>query len=863
MVKRNIKEEHIRIDQLQNELSLDLVVESIQKENVVTGENGRFMIYQLRRNILEATKIDIIVSFLMESGVRLLIDSLRAAVDRGVPVRILTGSYLNITQPSALYLLKSEFGDRIDLRFYNNTKKSFHTKAYIFHAGQDGEMFIGSSNISKGALTDSVEWNYRIKESEHPKDFEAFCTTFQRLFDKESIPITEQVLYNYSKNWKKPVLCRQIPIYSEDIVEERQMCSNDSSSEKLLPTENNLEILPRGAQLEALYYLERTRQEGYDRGIVVAATGIGKTYLAAFDSISSERILFVAHREEILKQAMESFQTVRKTLDCGMFYGQKKDTEKSVTFALVQTLGKEEYLNDQYFAKDYFQYIIIDEFHHAVAKNYQNILNYFEPEFLLGLTATPERMDSGDVFALCNDNLVYELRLKEAVNKGWLVPFRYYGVYDDTVDYSKITYRSGKYNEKELEEALMFSKRAELILKNYKKYRSNHALGFCSSKAHAYYMAKYFSEHQIPSVAVFSEDKQYKTRNDEDNASKLYYVDRVTALDMLRNGEIRVIFSVDMFNEGIDIKNTDLLLFLRPTQSSTIFLQQLGRGLRRCKGKKYVTVLDFIGNYKNANHIPFLLSSETYDAKASEGRMLEEYEFPEECFVDFDFKVIDLFRIQAEQRVAMNRLIDEEYEKIKESLGHRPSRAELVTSLNDEMFAYIYRNSKKNPLRDYLMYLKDKDELTEQEEVLFSDKMYQFIHMIEITAMEKSYKMPLLLAFYNHGNMKDSITAEDVYQSFYHYYHKGANKVDMLRDKGTRDFETWDKDEYVKLALRMPIHYMLKSHGDIFEVRDGDTESLLAIREEFIDCLENEAFRWHVGDAIEARSLGYCRRRNK
>lgn len=850
MAQHNIRKESYLVNDENSGLSLDVLYENIQKENVLTGERGHYLYYQLKYSIMEAEQIDIIVSFLMESGVRLLIQDLRSAVARGVKVRILTGSYLNITQPSALYLLKQEIGDQIDLRFYKNVKKSFHTKAYIFHSSKGSEMFIGSSNISKGALTDSVEWNYRIKESEHPVDFELFCKTYEHLFEHESVLITEQVLENYSKNWKKPVICKQIPIYNEDMEEAGQ-----------LPVEGIEQpaILPRGAQLEALYYLERTRKEGYDRGLVVAATGIGKTFLAAFDSMKYERILFVAHRGEILTQALESFQKVRGPMDYGFFYGPKKETGKSIVFALVETLGKQEYLNEDYFAKDYFQYIVVDEFHHAVSQNYQNLLNYFEPQFLLGLTATPERMDSGDIFALCDDNLVYDLRLKEAVNKGWLVPFRYFGVYDDTVDYSRITFRSGKYNERELEEALMLEKRADLILQNYKKYMSNHALGFCSSKNHAYYMSKYFSEHKVPSVAVFSEDQDYKC----DNPDMPYFKERTKALDLLRTGAIKVIFSVDMFNEGLDVKNVDLLLFLRPTQSSTIFLQQLGRGLRRADGKKYVTVLDFIGNYKNANRIPFLLSGEAYDAKASQGRMLEEYEFPEECFVDFDFKVIDLFRLQAEQKIAMKQMVLDEYEKIKMNLEHRPSRAEFITAMDDRIFEQIYSKSKLNPTTDYLQFLKDKGELLPEEEHLLSEKAYHFIHMIETTKMSKSYKMPLLYAFYNRGRMKDSVSADDVYESFYHYYHTGANKVDMLRDKSTASFELWTKEKYVKLAVDNPIHFMLESHGDIFEKREEEGESLLSIRKEYVGWFQDEVFCRQVKDAIECRSLGYCRRRGK
>ena len=322
----------------------------------------------------------------------MLLNDLKEALYRGVNIRILTGNYLNITQPSALYLLKHELKNRVDLRFYNNPKKSFHPKAYMFHNELDSEIYIGSSNISRGALTSSIEWNYRFNKSSNPNDFNVFYETFEDLFYNHSYEITDDVLKDYSKSWKKPKV--QSDIEKEENSEEN----------------NVLNIFePRGAQIEALYGLKQSREEGYDKGLVVAATGIGKTYLAAFDSREYERVLFIAHREEILKQAAISFKNVRNSDDIGFFYGNQKDTKNKFIFSLVQTLGKDEYLNENYFSKDYFDYIVVDEFHHAVSNNYKKIMEYFKPKFLLGLTATPERLDSKDVFALCDYNMVYEV----------------------------------------------------------------------------------------------------------------------------------------------------------------------------------------------------------------------------------------------------------------------------------------------------------------------------------------------------------------------------------------------------------------------------------------------------------------------
>lgn len=799
---------------------------TITTSNSITGDKDH--IYpKLKQSFKTATTIDIIVSFLMESGVKLLLQDLKEALNRGVKIRILTGNYLKITQPQALYLLKSELKDKVDLRFYNNPNKSFHPKAYMFHNPIDSEIYIGSSNISRGALTSSIEWNYRFLKSAAPNDFKVFYDTFEDLFNNHSLIITDEVLKDYSKQWTRPNIYKDIE--KEEIKEE-----------------NVINIFePRGAQIEALYSLEKSREEGFDKGLVVAATGIGKTYLAAFDSAKYNRVLFVAHREEIIKQAAQSFKNVRNSDDIGFFYSNQKDTKNSFIFALVQTLGKEQYLNEEYFSKDYFDYIIVDEFHHAVSNNYKKIIDYFIPKFLLGLTATPERLDSKDVFALCDYNMVYEVRLKDAISKGWLVPFRYYGIYDETVNYEDIDYKNGKYDDKQLEEALMLNKRGEIILNHYLKYNSKRAMGFCTSRHHAEYMAKVFNENNIPSAAVYSGEKGE------------YSEDRNIALSKLTSGELKVIFSVDMFNEGLDVPAIDMVMFLRPTQSPTIFLQQLGRGLRKFKDKKYLNVLDFIGNYKKANLVPFLLSGKEYSASECKKNKQGDYEFPEECIVDFDFKIIDIFKKQAEREMKVKDKVKEQFEVVSQMLGYRPSRVELFTYIDDEVYQNI-RSKAMNPFSNYLEYIKENDKLTHDEEILYNSRGREFINMIETTSMSKTYKMPVLLAFYNYGDVKMEISEDDIYKSFYNFYRKGSNKVDMLKDKGTREFENWDKKKYVSLANNNPIKFLLKTHGEFFKEKE---ECLIALQDDLKDIINNEAFKKHMKDSIDFRVESYYKNR--
>ena len=560
-------------------------MEEYSTDVMTGGRNERMQLYyQLVQSLQKAESVDIIVSFLMESGVKLLLDELENALQRGAKIRILTGNYLGITQPSALYLIKSRLGDRVDLRFYNEKNRSFHPKSYMFHYVDYSELYIGSSNISKSALTSGIEWNYRFSSKKDSENYDKFFEAFQELFVHHSIVIDDVELKKYSKSWHHPAVAKDLERYDAEYPEHLEQ--SDASKGKIL-------YEPRGTQIEALCALKETRAEGAKKALVQAATGVGKTYLAAFDSKNYERVLFVAHKEEILKQAADSFYNVRNSEDYGFFNGNTKCTDKSVIFASVATLGKTEYLNETYFSSDYFDYIIIDEFHHVVSEQYRRIVSYFTPKFLLGLTATPERMDGRNIYELCDYNVPYEISLKEAINKGMLVPFHYYGIFDET-DYSKLRIIRGRYDEKDLNKVYIGNaRRYDLIYKYYCKYSSKRALGFCCSRAHAEEMAKQFSQRGIPSVAVYS------------NADSEFSMERGEAIEKLKAGEIKVIFSVDMFNEGVDVPSVDMVLFLRPTESPIVFLQQLGRGLRKSKGKEYLNVLDFIGNYEKAGQPAF------------------------------------------------------------------------------------------------------------------------------------------------------------------------------------------------------------------------------------------------------------------
>lgn len=825
-------------ENLRNTSEAERMTQEIWSTDVMTGGSDRRMqlYYQLIQSLKKADSVDIIVSFLMESGVKMLLDELDNALKRGAKIRILTGNYLGITQPSALYLLKKKLGSRVDMRFYNEKDRSFHPKSYIFHYGGYSDIYIGSSNISRSALTSGIEWNYRFSSVSDPKNCEKFYQAFEELFKHHSIIIDDEELKRYSQTWHRPAVAKDL---------ERYEYSHQNEENEPEDTKVRLLYEPRGAQIEALCALEDTRAEGAKRALVQAATGVGKTYLAAFDSKSYERVLFVAHREEILKQAAVSFRNVRNSEDYGFFTGEEKSTDKSVIFASVATLGRSEYLSEKYFAPDYFQYLVIDEFHHAVNEQYQRIVKYFKPQFLLGLTATPERMDGRNIYEICDYNVPYEISLKDAINKGMLVPFHYYGIYDDT-DYSGLHLIRGRYDEKELNETYIGNvHRHDLIYKYYCKYGSKKALGFCCSRAHAEEMAKEFCERGIPSVAVYS------------NANGTYSEERGKAIEKLKSGEIRVIFSVDMFNEGVDITSVDMVMFLRPTESPIVFLQQLGRGLRRSKGKEYLNVLDFIGNYEKAGRVRFLLTGRTL-GKNEYYNPADRSAFPDDCLIDFDMKLIDLFSEMDKKHLKVRDQIRNEYYRVKELLGRIPSRMDLFTYMDDDIYRVAIAHSKDNPFKRYLDFRNELGELTEEENLLYSGIGREFINLIENTNMSKVYKMPVLMAFYNHGNIRSQVSEEELLDSWKEFFSTGTNWKDLDTGITYEKYCSISDKEHIKKILQMPVHFLQESGKGFFVKKEG---TALALKEDLADVILQPAFGEQMKDVIEYRAMDYYRRR--
>lgn len=778
--------------------------------------------------------MDLIVSFIKESGVRLILEDLKEAAKRNAEIRILCGSYLGITEPAALSMLFHELPETVQIRFYMESRRSFHPKSYLFkNADGSEEAYIGSSNLSASALTDAIEWNYCIRSDEDRKTILKMRDEFDVLFHKART-VDEKLLQEYADSWIRPKISNR---FSDD---EFQM---DTDSERL--PGSALVPVPRGAQIEALYALEKTRKQGYSKAMIQAATGVGKTYLAAFDSQPYKRILFVAHRHEILEQAARTFKKVRPDLKIGLLDQNHKELSADILMASVFTLSSDKILNPKKLPADAFDYIIIDEFHHAAAASYQKIIDYFRPKFLLGLTATPDRLDGRSVYALCDFNVPYTIDLRRAINRGLLAPFRYYAVYDDT-DYSRIRKTGGHYRIEDLEQAYESSKTRSLsILKHYRKYPSQQAIAFCASKAHASLMARYFNENGIASAAVYS-----------NSGHDPYALERSEAIDKLKRGQVKVLFTVDMFNEGLDVDSIDMVLFLRPTESSTIFLQQLGRGLRLSENKEYLTVLDFIGNYDQAFRTPALLSG--ISALRAPSLNLNQLSFPEGCLYDFDLELIDLFEKIRKQKRTKAEWLKQEYIRIRELIGHRPSQKELFENLDDELLEAVLSDAALNPFRSYLSFLNGMGDLNEEEKKLLDSAAGKFISRLEKTSMSRIYKMPVLMSLLDHQDhhILMKVSEERILESWKDFFAKNENWKDLggkKQELSLQEFRSLTDRQHLLKIRSQPVHFLVKSESEFFAFEKGS----LSLSSELFAWSQNPDFYTQVKNVLEFRSELY------
>ena len=526
-------------------------------DSVLNLPDDARMLDVVRQALDRCQDVRIAVSFTRCSGLALLIDSFRNVIERGGRIRVLTSTYQSVTQPEALDSLLALPG--IETRVQSGPI-GFHSKFWWFGREEGGECWAGSSNLSKGGLATNLEWNLRRVDAD---SLAATKAQFDALWSRDDVyGISDSFIRTYRR------------VYEAGEQIQRHRFVADVSP----PT------IPNSAQLEALRQLSSLREKGERRAAVIAATGIGKTLLAAFDVLQSgaRNVLYVSHRLEHLLQARRAFARVMPGRSLGVVGGSSDEPDAGIVFATVASL-----LNRPQLIARPFEYLIIDEFHHAEAPSYGVLRQIRERAFLLGLTATPERQDGHDVLEWCDWNIAYEVRLPEAIDRGWLLPFHYFGIADETVDFSNFPWRRLDL----IEDLLSIETRADHVLRHaLERGFDGHkraTIGFCAGVRHATFMAEAFARRGQHAVAVLGTQSVAER--------EAIYARLADPADPLQ-----WVFVSDVLNEGVDLPVINSALFLRPTESATLFLQQLGRGLRLYPGTEVLTVLDFVGHHRSA-----------------------------------------------------------------------------------------------------------------------------------------------------------------------------------------------------------------------------------------------------------------------
>jgi superfamily II DNA or RNA helicase/HKD family nuclease/predicted house-cleaning noncanonical NTP pyrophosphatase (MazG superfamily) len=710
------------------------------------------------------------VAFVMQSGLELIEGAALAALLRGAELRILTTDYLGVTEPAALSRLASWHGN-IQTKVYSHARRSFHPKAYLFErVDGSGRAFIGSANLSRMALTEGVEWTWSVLDVDVGQPMYELTTRFEELFKADaSQPLTPDWVRDYAGRRE---------------VATRSISGIETPLDVQLTDGDRVEICPREVQQLALRELERLRQDGETRALVVAATGLGKTFLAAFDAREAERVLFVAHREELLRQAEAAFKAIYPTRSIGWLADGRDELDRDVVFASVQTISRHEHLARPELSR--FDYVVIDEFHHAAADSYLRVLRALSPRFLLGLTATPFRGDQRDLLSLCDGNLAYQVGLLEAITYGWLVPFHYYGVadvvtYTDDLLTARKTYDAGR-----LTLRFNTAERAALALEHYRKLKGRATLGFCMSISHADFMADEFRKAGVPAAAVHS---------------GVTSMNRTEAVHQLENGQVDVLFTVDLFNEGVDIPVVDLVMFLRPTESMTIYMQQLGRGLRLQEGKAYLKVLDFIGNYRCAHVMLPLLAGQDISKDSDAGKALRALNHwiqdkvrpdgvPDGIEIAIDQVALRTLRESLDKASPLRQLVLDDLAEMTEGLGRPPTLTEW-----QRHGCYSLRTACNALGVDRWHRVLDAGGLLDSETRALEATVGEFLREIERTAMTKSFKMVVLQAMCRTDTFSAGLPIKDLVVKFREYFTLERHRDDVIGTEveavATVDEHTW------------------------------------------------------------------------
>ena len=659
------------------------------------SEDGEKVLSALIDELKTCESFDFSVAFITQGGIACLQNTLKY-LDESVKGRILTSDYLHFTDPEALKKILTNFPN-IQLRIY--TKDAFHTKGYIFKHSNYYSMLIGSSNLTESALTENQEWNLRVVAAEHGYLLDKVRYEYERVWE-EAIPVTPEFLSDYIPKHNNAMKSRKrVPV---EIIDDSTV--NETSEDGNIIRTANL------MQEKTLANLQQFRKEGRNKAICVAATGTGKTYLAAMDvqQVKPKRVLYLVNRETILRKSAESFKDILgNDIDVGFLTGKEKSFSQQYLFASVWTIVKSKNLTK--FKKDEFDYIIVDEVHHGGAKTYKTILKYFEPDFMLGLTATPERTDKFNIFELFDYNQACNIRLQQALEDKLLCPFHYYGIADLKIN-------DVEEDEHKLVAALTTEERVKHIIKNINFYRNtsepNRGLIFCSRHQEADRLSEALNRHGFNTVSLHS-----KNSNDDLREQKIAELEDPT-------NPLEYIVSVDIFNEGIDIPSVNQIIMLRPTNSSIVYIQQLGRGLRKNENKSYLTVLDFIGNYENNYMIPIALYGDNSMNKDDLRKKLSKPNkyIPGSSTIDLDpISTKRILKAITNTNFQQHQLLVEKYRYLRNQLNRIPTIMEFAKSDAIDPINFMFHVISK----------KDKATGAIEKSFTFNNTYIEFAYKIE------------------------------------------------------------------------------------------------------------------------------------
>ena len=619
------------------------------------SEQGKKVLSTIIRELEQCDEFWFSVAFVTTGGIAALMNTLIELEKKKIKGKILASQYLNFTHPEALRRIK-QFKN-IELRIA--TEGNFHSKGYLFRKGNVFDLIIGSSNLTQTALSTNKEWNLKISATDQSELIGVAVEEFRQEFEVAQ-KVEEGYLIEYDLLWRTRTK------FEREIKERRK-------------TFEDLKVTPNLMQKEALANLEHLRAIGKIKALLISATGTGKTYLSAFDvqKVKPKKFLFIVHRLTIAEEAMKTFKNLLGAdIKMGIYSGMRKEMDSDYLFSTIQTISKQEHLNN--FEPSHFEYIVIDESHRAAADSYQRIMNHFSPKFLLGMTATPERTDGDDIFKMFDNNIAYEIRLHRALSEEMLSPFHYYGVTDLTI------------NDQEVDELTDFNhltakERVERIIETAKIYGCDNGnvrgLIFCSNNEISIKLSNEFNERGFQTIALTGDSSEAERQR----AIRLLESDNYSE-------KLDYIFTVDIFNEGIDIPSVNQIIMLRPTQSAIIFVQQLGRGLRKIDAKDYLTVIDFIGNYNNNYLVPIALYGDrSYNKDAlrkliSSGSSL----IPGCSTINFDriskdkiFESIDSANMQ------MKKDLVQDYNLLKRKMGRIPMMIDFINHGSRDPQLYV------------------------------------------------------------------------------------------------------------------------------------------------------------------------------